>query len=116
MLKKDHHFSGAPLRAQAKGSQEWLAMARAWAMARAEERGTVCADDIWYNVPPPKGLDRRVVIGVFFPREVWEVAGRKPSTRSACHGRQIVLYRLRSSGPRTKRRSRSVATDRRAET
>jgi hypothetical protein len=91
----EHHYSKSVLPLHEESQGKWLDKARVWAQQRAREKGEVCADDVWFGCPPPPDVDRRVLGGVFQPRDLWEVVRYKPSIRRSCHGRPIAVHKLR---------------------
>lgn len=95
-MDMSHHYSNTVLPQHEESHAKWLDRARAWAVARAKEKGTVTADDIWFNCSPPVDVNKKVIGAVFYPRDAWEKVGYKASIRRACHGRPIAIWKLRS--------------------
>lgn len=74
---------------------EYLAHARSVAESYARMGdGTCTVDDVRRVLPPPEGMDPRVM-GAVFTRKDWELVGYKSSHRRECHGRPIARFRLR---------------------
>jgi hypothetical protein len=71
----------------------WVDVARQAATRIAEARGQVTIDDVREVCPPPEGTDPRVM-GTVLRKPVFEPIGYVQSTRIACHGRPIRVFRL----------------------
>jgi hypothetical protein len=72
----------------------WLSHARDAARRLAAEKGEITVNDVRGVCPPPEGADPRIMGSVFLKRE-FERVGFRPSSRDACHGRTIGVFRLR---------------------
>lgn len=71
----------------------WVDVARQVAIRIAEARGQVTIDDVREVCPPPEGTDPRVM-GAVLRKPLFEAIGFVQSTRLACHGRPIRVFRL----------------------
>jgi hypothetical protein len=78
---------------------EWLDQARAIAFRLAKQKGVICVDDIRDELPPPAGVDGRIMGAIFKPSSVWERVDFRQSWRKETHGRPISLFRLKDDGP-----------------
>ena len=69
---------------------EWLAAARGFLDTHAV--GTqLTVDDVRAVVPPPSGVDGRVM-GSVFKGQPWKMVAYKPSVRTTCHKRPIAVF------------------------
>jgi hypothetical protein len=82
-----------PLFEAARG--DWISRARDAARRLAQAQGEITINDVRALCPPPEGADPRIMGSVFLKRD-FERVGFKPSTRDACHGRMIGVFRLRA--------------------
>lgn len=73
---------------------QWVADARRVAIMIADEREDGCcdADAVWFECPPPAGVDGRLLSTVFDRRE-WEIVDRRLSSRGRNAARQIAVWR-----------------------
>jgi hypothetical protein len=97
-MKDRHEYEQAVLPIQEAYHSAFLEKARAAAVRLAKLAGNagITADDIHDVCPVPKGIDPRVLGGVFKPKELWELVGYQKSRRSKQnHGRPISIWRLR---------------------
>jgi len=68
----------------------WLAEARGF--LDAQEVGTqLTIDDVRQVVPPPAGVDPRVM-GAVFHGQPWKNVGYRRSKRKTCHNRPIAIF------------------------
>jgi hypothetical protein len=74
----------------------WLSLARSAARRLAAERGEITINDVRALCPPPEGADPRIMGSVFLKRDFVRVDYRA-SSRDACHGRPIGVFRLRGN-------------------
>ena len=81
-----------PLFEAARGP--WISKARDAARRLAAEKGEITVNDVRAVCPPPDDADPRIMGSVFLKREFVRV-GFKASSRDACHGRMIGVFRLR---------------------
>jgi hypothetical protein len=72
----------------------WLSVARDAARRLAAEQGNITINDVRAVCPPPDGADPRIMGGVFLTRD-FERVGFAASSRDACHGRTIGVFRPR---------------------
>jgi hypothetical protein len=75
----------------------WLEAARMHARRIAREQGDVTIDDVRRVCPPPDGCDPRIMGSVFLRKDFQRVDFRA-SSRQACHGRPIGVFRLKGNG------------------
>ncbi len=74
-------------------AKEWLAHARATARYLARVNGSVTADQVRAECPPPAGTDPRIM-GSLFPRGEFKKVGYVNSERGVNHGRPIAQFAL----------------------
>ena len=72
----------------------WLSRAREAARLLAAEKGAITINDVRGVCPPPEGADPRIMGSVFLKRD-FERVGFAASSRDACHGRTIGVFKLR---------------------
>ncbi len=69
---------------------EWLAAARNFLNAQVIG-SKMTVDDVRSAVPPPDGIDGRVM-GVVFKGQPWKMVAYKPSVRATCHKRPVAVF------------------------
>ena len=75
----------------AETHEEYFTRARKWAIAYANETGSVIVDDVYRACPPPADIDGRVMGSVMRCKEL--VAGEYVlTTRSSSHGRPVRRF------------------------
>ena len=83
-----------PLSSCARG---WISRARDVARRLAEAQGEITINDVREVCPPPDGADPRIMGSVFLKRDFVRV-GFAASSRDACHGRPIGVFKPRGAG------------------
>lgn len=70
--------------------QDWLTAARTFINSH-DVGARLTVDDVRDAVPPPEGVDGRVM-GAVFKGMPWEAVGYKSSKRLTCHKRPIAIF------------------------
>ena len=71
--------------------QEYVARARAWAIAYANETGSVIVDDVYRACPPPADVDGRVMGGIMKCKEL-RAGEYVLTTRETSHARPVRRF------------------------
>lgn len=71
----------------------WIEKARAVARHLGRNGDAVTVDRVRAVLPPPAGIDGRVMGGIFI-RSEWEAVGFVNSGRRTCHGRPVREFML----------------------
>lgn len=80
-----------------KSGPRFISEARAAALKLGQEQAEVTIDDVREVVPPPEGVDPRVM-GAVFRVESWRLLRHERSRRSDCHHRPVGVWRLKEEG------------------
>lgn len=73
----------------------WIEEARDIAESLCLKHGSATADDVRRLLPPPTGVDPRVMSSIF-TRSKFRLIGYENSARKTCHGRPLGRFELRT--------------------
>lgn len=79
---------------QEAAHSDWLAEARSRALEIGRDGRSVTVDNVREELPPPEGVDPRVM-GAIFRTSDWEAVGFVNSRRRLCHNRPIREFKRR---------------------